>query len=218
MNSNNQRKRIQVPNVRVEEHIICDGYKFSFQCPKHFRTLSRTVVEGVSYCNDCERKVYLCKSPDDVASHASQDHCVAIPILVDQSQWKTFIMGKVEPIPDLTDSAIDLHRSFLRAIDESLTSKLRAYGFRGPRTKLIRKSTEFTETVEITTSTATSECRISHSVIFSEIKELPEPPTVTTFWQDFKFVNPVSKKMEPKQMYCERASDLIVCGGIYKPA
>ena len=42
--------------------------------------------------------------------------------------------------------------------------------------------------------------------------------TKTTFWQDFKFVNPVSKKMEPKQMYCERASDLIVCGGIYKPA
>ena len=42
--------------------------------------------------------------------------------------------------------------------------------------------------------------------------------TKTTFWQDFKFVNPVTKKMEPKQMYCERTSDLIVCGGIYKPA
>ena len=42
--------------------------------------------------------------------------------------------------------------------------------------------------------------------------------TKTTFWQDFKFVNPVNKKIEPKQMYCERASDLIVCGGIYKPA
>ena len=42
--------------------------------------------------------------------------------------------------------------------------------------------------------------------------------TKTTFWQDFKFVNPVTKKMEPKQMYCERANELIVCGGIYKPA
>ena len=38
-----------------------------------------------------------------------------------------------------------------------------------------------------------------------------------TFWHDFKFVNPVSKKIEPKSMYCERATDLIVCGGIYKP-
>ena len=40
--------------------------------------------------------------------------------------------------------------------------------------------------------------------------------TKATFWQDFKFVNPVTKKMEPKSMYCERASELIVCGGIYK--
>lgn len=41
--------------------------------------------------------------------------------------------------------------------------------------------------------------------------------TKATFWQDFKFVNPVTKKMEPKSMYCERTNDLIVCGGIYKP-
>jgi cytochrome c len=42
--------------------------------------------------------------------------------------------------------------------------------------------------------------------------------TKPTFWQDFKFLNPVTKKIEPKQMYCERADDLVVCGGIYKPA
>jgi signal transduction histidine kinase len=41
--------------------------------------------------------------------------------------------------------------------------------------------------------------------------------TKATFWQDFKFINPVNKKMEPKQMYCERSDDLVVCGGIYKP-
>lgn len=42
--------------------------------------------------------------------------------------------------------------------------------------------------------------------------------TKTTFWQDFKFTNPVTKKMEPKSMYCEKSADLVVCGGIYKPA
>ena len=42
--------------------------------------------------------------------------------------------------------------------------------------------------------------------------------TKSSFWQDFKFVNPVTKKIEPKQMYCERADELVVCGGIYKPA
>ena len=42
--------------------------------------------------------------------------------------------------------------------------------------------------------------------------------TKTSFWQDFSWVNPVSKKIEPKQMYCERTDDmLVVCGGVYKP-
>lgn len=37
-----------------------------------------------------------------------------------------------------------------------------------------------------------------------------------SFWQDYKFTNPVSRKIEPKQMYCERLEDSVVCGGIYK--
>ena len=37
-----------------------------------------------------------------------------------------------------------------------------------------------------------------------------------TFWQDYKFTNPVSKKIEPKQMYCEKLDDSVVCGGVYK--
>lgn len=37
-----------------------------------------------------------------------------------------------------------------------------------------------------------------------------------TFWQDYKFTNPETKKIEPKTMYCERLEDVIVCGGIYK--
>jgi cytochrome c len=37
-----------------------------------------------------------------------------------------------------------------------------------------------------------------------------------TFWQDYKFTNPTSKKIEPKSMYCEKLDDTVVCGGIYK--
>jgi cytochrome c len=37
-----------------------------------------------------------------------------------------------------------------------------------------------------------------------------------SFWQDYKFTNPVSKKVEPKTAYCERLEDTVVCGGIYK--
>lgn len=37
-----------------------------------------------------------------------------------------------------------------------------------------------------------------------------------TFWQDYKFMNPTSKKIEPKQMYCEKLGETAVCGGVYK--
>ncbi|MBL8510852.1 MAG: cache domain-containing protein [Betaproteobacteria bacterium] len=37
-----------------------------------------------------------------------------------------------------------------------------------------------------------------------------------SFWQDYKFTNPTNKKVEPKQMYCEKLDDTIVCGGVYK--
>ena len=37
-----------------------------------------------------------------------------------------------------------------------------------------------------------------------------------TFWQDYKFTNPVTKKIEPKQMYCEKLDNTAVCAGIYK--
>jgi cytochrome c len=36
------------------------------------------------------------------------------------------------------------------------------------------------------------------------------------FWQDYKFTNPVTKRVEPKQMYCERLDDVVVCGGVYR--
>jgi hypothetical protein len=37
-----------------------------------------------------------------------------------------------------------------------------------------------------------------------------------TFWQEYKFANPVSKKVEPKEMYCERLGETAVCAGVYK--
>jgi len=37
-----------------------------------------------------------------------------------------------------------------------------------------------------------------------------------SFWQDYKFTNPTTKKIEPKSMYCEKVDDLVACAGIYK--
>lgn len=38
-----------------------------------------------------------------------------------------------------------------------------------------------------------------------------------SFWQSYQFMNPVSKDIQPKDMYCERLNDTIVCGGVYTP-
>jgi signal transduction histidine kinase len=36
------------------------------------------------------------------------------------------------------------------------------------------------------------------------------------FWQDYKFTDPVSKKVLPKSAYCEKVGEDIVCAGVYK--
>ncbi|MGA2566763.1 MAG: cache domain-containing protein [Pseudolabrys sp.] len=38
-----------------------------------------------------------------------------------------------------------------------------------------------------------------------------------TFWYDFKFVNPVTKKIQVKDMYCESLAPTTVCAGVYRP-
>jgi len=40
--------------------------------------------------------------------------------------------------------------------------------------------------------------------------------TSASFWQDYKFTDPLTKKIEPKSTYCEKTSDTAVCVGFYK--
>lgn len=35
------------------------------------------------------------------------------------------------------------------------------------------------------------------------------------FWQDYKFTNPTSGKIEPKTMYCDPEDDMVMCAGVY---
>jgi len=37
-----------------------------------------------------------------------------------------------------------------------------------------------------------------------------------TFWQDYKYQNPLTKKIEAKTSYCERQADTVICAGVYK--
>jgi cytochrome c len=36
------------------------------------------------------------------------------------------------------------------------------------------------------------------------------------FWQEYKFTDPETRKILPKEAYCEKADDVIVCAGVYK--
>jgi len=50
------------------------------------------------------------------------------------------------------------------------------------------------------------------------IKERMEAAkTKESGWQDFKFYNPVSKRIEPKRMYWEKYDNLVFAAGAYKP-
>lgn len=41
--------------------------------------------------------------------------------------------------------------------------------------------------------------------------------TKGSFWQDYKFTDPLTKKVLPKQAFCVKADDKnIICGGVYK--
>jgi signal transduction histidine kinase len=40
--------------------------------------------------------------------------------------------------------------------------------------------------------------------------------THQSFWQQYKFMNPVTKTVQPKEMYCERLEATVVCGGVYQ--
>jgi len=40
--------------------------------------------------------------------------------------------------------------------------------------------------------------------------------TRASFWQNYKFANPQTHKIAPKETYCERLNDTVVCAGVYK--
>ena len=35
-------------------------------------------------------------------------------------------------------------------------------------------------------------------------------------WQEYRSANPVSKRIEPKAMYCEKLGETAVCGAVYQ--
>lgn len=53
--------------------------RFQFKCPKQWVALKETAEPGVRSCSQCQKHVYFCQSPEEVARHAREGHCVAVP-------------------------------------------------------------------------------------------------------------------------------------------
>lgn len=39
--------------------------------------------------------------------------------------------------------------------------------------------------------------------------------TNESYWTEYKFSDPITKKLEPKSTYCEKLNDTVVCAGVY---
>ena len=56
----------------------CSANNFEFVCPKKWSELRKSYVEGVRHCDQCDRKVYLCKTDDDIRLYDSLNYCIAV--------------------------------------------------------------------------------------------------------------------------------------------
>ena len=56
----------------------CMESNFEFVCPKRWDQLRKSYVEGVRYCDQCKRNVYLCRTDADIKLYDSLKYCIAI--------------------------------------------------------------------------------------------------------------------------------------------
>ena len=85
----------QDPNWNDEARIRCE---FTLRCPKVWNRLQRTAVEGVRYCSECDRDVFLVLTEKDLQRYANAGHCVAIPVKGEgESDW---YVGHIHPSYD----------------------------------------------------------------------------------------------------------------------
>ncbi len=106
--------------------------------------------------------------------------------------------GADKAYPEITDKAGQFHDRDLYVVVYQLDGKVLAHG---SNAKFVGKDMSDAQDVD-------------GKLYVKERVELAAKQA--SFWQDYKFVNPVDKKVEPKEMYCERLDNTAVCAGIYK--
>jgi signal transduction histidine kinase len=138
----------------------------------------------------------LLTAPAHAEDHATKDEAVA---MVNKAVALIKSEGGEKAYAAFDDKAnADFHVKDLYVVVYDLTGKCLAHG---ANSKMIGK--DFSDAQDV-------------DGVYYVKDRVKLAQTQASFWQDYKFTNPISKKIEPKQMYCERLGDTAVCGGIYK--
>lgn len=52
--------------------------RFRYQCPKTWEQLPPGADMAIRHCEQCQKDVFLCRSPDEWEAHSKAGHCVAL--------------------------------------------------------------------------------------------------------------------------------------------
>jgi len=127
--------------------------------------------------------------------HGSKDEAVA---MVKKAVAHIKADGAQKAYGDFTAKAADFHDRDLYVVVYSATGTCLAHG---NNAKLVGKEL--------------LDAQDADGVYYIK-KRVELMKTANNFWQDYKFSNPLTKKLEPKSTYCEKLADTAVCVGIYK--
>ena len=106
--------------------------------------------------------------------------------------------GHFKTMNDISDPKSKYHKGDLYLVAENIDGKCVANGI---NPSLIGKS-------GMTVKDVDGKAYIAERVALAKDQ--------TSFWQEYKNVNPITHAVSAKQSYCETADDLIICGGVYK--
>jgi len=127
--------------------------------------------------------------------HASKDEAVAM-VKKGVAFWKS--NGDEKTFAAITDKQGPFHDRDLYLVVYALDGTVRAHG---ANEKMVGRNLIDLKDVD-------------GKAFVQERVELAQKQN--SFWQDYKFTDPLTKKIEPKQMYCERVGENVLCGGVYR--
>jgi len=129
------------------------------------------------------------------SEHATKDEAVAM-VKKGVAFWKA--NGDQKTFEAITAKAPQFHDRDLYLVAYDLDGTVRAHG---SNEKMVGKNLIELKDVD-------GKAWVKERVELAQQKD--------TFWQEYKMTDPLSKKVEPKQSYCERVEKTVICGGVYK--